>query len=147
VYDLIVRRFLACCSKNARGSETTVEIEIAGEHFSAKGESYIACSTRSSYSSRNYHSGLIIRERNYLDVYIYDKWQGNHLPDFQIGEQFEPDELELKEGMTSQPNLLTEADLVGLMDKNGIGESLVWSRILECLLLSLEDDRYRRYNC
>ncbi|GAA5824127.1 hypothetical protein JCM5353_006152 [Sporobolomyces roseus] len=101
VYDLIVRRFLACCSKNARGSETTVEIEIAGEHFSAK--------------------GLIIRERNYLDVYIYDKWQGNHLPDFQIGEQFEPDELELKEGMTSQPNLLTEADLVGLMDKNGIG--------------------------
>jgi DNA topoisomerase-3 len=37
VYDLIVRRFLACCSKNARGSETTVEIEIAGEKFSAKG--------------------------------------------------------------------------------------------------------------
>jgi len=70
------------------------------------------------------YAGLIIRERNYLDVYIYDKWQGNHLPDFQIGEQFEPDELELKEGMTSQPNLLTEADLVGLMDKNGIGKSL-----------------------
>lgn len=66
--------------------------------------------------------GLIIRERNYLDVYIYDKWQGNYLPDFEIGEQFEPDELELKEGTTSQPNLLTEADLVSLMDKNGIGE-------------------------
>ncbi|GAA5979660.1 hypothetical protein JCM5350_003800 [Sporobolomyces pararoseus] len=101
VYDLIVRRFLACCSKNARGSETTVEIEIAGEHFTAK--------------------GLIVRERNYLDVYIYDKWQGNYLPDFQVGEQFEPDELELKEGTTTQPNLLTEADLVSLMDKNGIG--------------------------
>ncbi|GAA5913674.1 DNA topoisomerase 3 [Sporobolomyces salmoneus] len=101
VYELIVRRFLGCCSKNARGSETTVEIEIAGEHFSAK--------------------GLIVRERNYLDVYIYDKWTGNYLPDFQIGEQFESDELELKEGTTSQPNLLTEADLVSLMDKNGIG--------------------------
>ncbi|GAA5844939.1 hypothetical protein JCM3766R1_000338 [Sporobolomyces carnicolor] len=101
VYELIVRRFLGCCSKNARGSETTVEIEIAGEHFSAK--------------------GLVVRERNYLDVYIYDKWHGNYLPDFQVGEQFEPDELELKQGTTTQPNLLTEADLVSLMDKNGIG--------------------------
>ncbi|GAA5894632.1 hypothetical protein JCM5296_002915 [Sporobolomyces johnsonii] len=101
VYDLIVRRFLACCSRNAKGMETTVEIEIAGECFGAK--------------------GLVIRERNYLDVYTYDKWTGNHLPDFQPGEQFEPDELELKEGMTTQPNLLTEADLVSVMDKNGIG--------------------------
>lgn len=37
VYDLVVRRFLACCSKNARGLETTVEIDIAGESFTAKG--------------------------------------------------------------------------------------------------------------
>jgi DNA topoisomerase-3 len=37
VYDLIVRRFLGCCSKNARGMTTTVEIEIAGEEFSASG--------------------------------------------------------------------------------------------------------------
>lgn len=37
VYDLVVRRFLACCSTNARGMETKVEIEIAGESFSATG--------------------------------------------------------------------------------------------------------------
>ncbi|POY75102.1 DNA topoisomerase III [Rhodotorula taiwanensis] len=101
VYELIVRRFLGCCSKNARGLETTCEIDIAGEVFSAK--------------------GLVIRERNYLDVYVYDKWNGNHLPEFQVYERFQPDELELKEGRTTQPSLLTEADLVSLMDKNGIG--------------------------
>lgn len=33
-----------------------------------------------------------------------------------------PSVCELKDGSTSKPNLLTEADLVGLMDKNGIGE-------------------------
>lgn len=33
-----------------------------------------------------------------------------------------PDVCELKEGSTTRPNLLTEADLVGLMDRNGIGE-------------------------
>jgi len=59
--------------------------------------------------------------RNYLEVYPYDKWAASALPDFQEGEQFMPSVCELKDGSTSKPNLLTEADLVGLMDKNGIG--------------------------
>lgn len=67
--------------------------------------------------------GLIVQQRNYLEVYIYDKWNGNLLPDFQVGEKFIPDVCEIKEGVTSSPNYLTEADLVSLMDKNGIGPS------------------------
>ena len=31
VYEFIVRHFLACCSQDAQGKETTVDIEIAGE--------------------------------------------------------------------------------------------------------------------
>lgn len=38
VYEFIVRRYLACCSRNATGAETVVEIKIAGEEFTAKGE-------------------------------------------------------------------------------------------------------------
>lgn len=60
--------------------------------------------------------------RHYLDVYVYDKWQGKFLPNFDEGEQFRPSVCELKDGQTTKPPLLTEADLVGLMDKNGIGE-------------------------
>lgn len=123
MYDLIVRRFLGCCSKNARGKTTTVEIEIAGEEFSASGASSFASSVLCVLEQTRNLAGLIISERNYLDVYIYDKWQGNFLPDFEVGETFMPDELDLREGETSQPNLLTEADLVSLMDKNGIGSS------------------------
>lgn len=67
-------------------------------------------------------AGLIILERNYLDVYIYDKWKGNLLPEFEVGENFIPEVCEIKQGQTSCPSLLTEADLVSLMDKNGIGE-------------------------
>lgn len=59
--------------------------------------------------------------RNYLDVYPFDKWNGNHLPDFPPGAKFLPSTCELKEGSTTKPHLLTEADLVTLMDKNGIG--------------------------
>ncbi|TKY85865.1 hypothetical protein EX895_005406 [Sporisorium graminicola] len=101
VYDYVTRRFLASCWKDALGNQTTVSISIAGEKFHA--------------------SGLVILQRNYLEVFTYDKWEGNLLPPFVRGETFRPTRLEMKEGSTTPPKLLTEADLVNLMDKNGIG--------------------------
>ncbi|KIM69269.1 hypothetical protein SCLCIDRAFT_1177215 [Scleroderma citrinum Foug A] len=101
VYEFITRRFLAGCSKDAEGFETTVDIEYGREQF---------CAT-----------GLIVLQRNYLDVYPYDKWSGKEIPDFRETEEFEPTTCEIKQGQTTSPSLLTEADLVGLMDKNGIG--------------------------
>ena len=73
-------------------------------------------------------AGLTVRERNYLDVFPYDKWSDKELPNFAEGEEFMPSVCELKEGQTSRPGLLTEADLVTLMDKNGIGTH--WSPAL-----------------
>ncbi|KAJ7594504.1 DNA topoisomerase [Mycena floridula] len=101
VYEFIARRFLACCSKDAIGWSTTIDIGCGGEDFSA--------------------NGLVVLERNYLDVYPYDKWDGNQIPEFQEQSVFQPSVCELREGQTTKPKLLTEADLVTLMDKNGIG--------------------------
>lgn len=67
----------------------------------------------------------MILERNYLDVYPYDKWTGHKVPEFEEGEEFQPSVCELREGSTTKPSLLTEADLVTLMDKNGIGFSII----------------------
>jgi DNA topoisomerase-3 len=101
----VTRRFLACCSTNGEGLSTNVDIEVAGERFST--------------------SGLVILARNYLEVYPYDKWADSYLPNFQQGEEFMPSVCELKDGHTASPAYLTEADLVGLMDKNGIGSCWV----------------------
>lgn len=101
VYEYVTRRFLGSCSKDATGKQTTVQIELADEMFAA--------------------SGLVIHERNYLDVFTYDKWTGNILPEYREGETFKPHSCAMKEGATTAPNYLTEADLVNLMDKNGIG--------------------------
>lgn len=49
-----------------------------------------------------------------------------HLPVFQVGERFIPTVCEMKEGTTTAPSLLTEADLVSLMDKNGIGTRILF---------------------
>jgi DNA topoisomerase-3 len=121
VYELVTRRFLASCSKNAEGKTTTVEIKIADELFSTSGRYPSSPLDYDAEICTDIIAGLVILRRNYLDVYPYDRWSSNYLPDFQEGEQFMPSICELKDGTTSRPNLLTEADLVGLMDKNGIG--------------------------
>lgn len=67
-------------------------------------------------------NGLLVLERNYLDVYVYDKWESSQqLPAFQMGELFEPTEAKIAEGKTTPPSYLTEPELIGLMDANGIG--------------------------
>ncbi|KAF9886074.1 DNA topoisomerase [Aspergillus nanangensis] len=102
VYEFVVRRFLACCSEDAKGQSTEIEILYGDEVFHAK--------------------GLIVLERNYLDVYVYDKWvSSQQLPTFEMGETFEPTEAKVVDGKTSPPNYLTEPELIGLMDANGIG--------------------------
>ncbi|KAL9920176.1 topoisomerase 3-alpha isoform 2-T2 [Glossina fuscipes fuscipes] len=101
VYELICRHFLACVSKDAVGSETIVNITIEGEKFSA--------------------SGLVIYERNYLDVYIYEKWNAKRIHHYEERQVFQPTEIAMNEGATVAPPLLTEADLIALMEKHGIG--------------------------
>lgn len=67
-------------------------------------------------------TGLTVHERNFLEVCTFEKWEGNILPEFTQGETFIPTTCDVKRGQTSPPKLLTEADLVSLMDKNGIGK-------------------------
>ncbi|CAJ2641484.1 unnamed protein product [Trifolium pratense] len=101
LYELVVRHFLACVSKPAVGAETTVEIDIAGELFSS--------------------CGRVILEKNYLDVYPYESWGGSMIPPYTIDQQFIPTTLTLDPGVTRPPPLLSEADLLSCMDKEGIG--------------------------
>eukprot|EP00898_Chlorokybus_atmophyticus_P007322 jgi/Chlat1/7591/Chrsp63S09151 len=101
LYEFIVRHFLACASMPAIGYETVVDISISGEGFTAR--------------------GMMITARNYLDVYRYENWGDRSLPSFHPGQQFMPTALELAQSQTEPPHLLSESELIGLMDTNGIG--------------------------
>lgn len=102
VYEFITRRFLACCSEDAKGQATDVGIEYGDEIFHAH--------------------GIMVLERNYLDVYPYENWTNSTtLPKFRLGETFEPTEAMITDGKTTAPGYLTEPDLIALMDANGIG--------------------------
>ena len=102
VYDFIVRHFLATCSEDAKATETVVTATIAGEIFTA--------------------TGLMVLEKNWLEVYPYERWSDKNLPLFQMNEEFEPSSLTMEQGTTSPPELLSEKELISLMDKNGIGK-------------------------
>ena len=101
IYELITRHFLACCSPDARGSRTEVEISCAGEFF--------------------VKAGVIVHDRGWLDVYPYSNWVEDVLPPFQINEVLPFSALDMIESATQPPQLLTEAELIGLMDREKIG--------------------------
>ncbi|NXV15399.1 TOP3A topoisomerase, partial [Cepphus grylle] len=113
LYEFIVRHFLACCSQDAKGQETTVEIDIANERFIAQ--------------------GLMILARNYLEVYPYEKWSDKVIPLYQKGSCFQPTTVEMVDGETSPPLLLTEADLIALMEKHGIGTDATHAEHIETI--------------
>ncbi|CDW85516.1 dna topoisomerase [Stylonychia lemnae] len=103
VYDLIARHFLATISKDAIGSETKIDLTIGDELFTAK--------------------GLIIEEKNWLEVFTFDTWSDTYLPQMVKGEQFDINNrnLTIADGETQAPPLLSESDLITKMDQNGIG--------------------------
>ena len=88
-------------SQDAQGKETTVHIDINGEKFVAHGLTVIA--------------------KNYLEVYIYEKWSDKEIANYESVKEFMPTSIELIQSETEPPQLLTEADLIALMDKHGIG--------------------------
>ncbi|KAM9843380.1 DNA topoisomerase 3-alpha [Aulostomus maculatus] len=125
LYEFIVRHFLACVSQDALGQETVVDIDIAQEKFST--------------------SGLMIISRNYLDVYPYDRWSTKVIPVYEQGSQFQPSAVEMVDGQTSPPQLLTEADLISLMEKHGIGTDATHADHIETIksrmYVGLTDDQ------
>nr|XP_015800866.2 DNA topoisomerase 3-alpha [Nothobranchius furzeri] len=113
VYEFIARHFLACVSQDAMGQETVVDIDIAQEKFST--------------------SGLMIIARNYLDVYPYDRWSTKVIPVYEQGSQFQPSAIEMVDGQTSPPQLLTESDLISLMERHGIGTDATHAEHIETI--------------
>jgi DNA topoisomerase-3 len=104
IYRLIVKHYLACCSRDAIGRETHLTVRIASEDFTAK--------------------GLMVLEKNWLEVYYpWEKWstgQGE-LPPLEVGSRVVPSSLTMKEGWTTPPLPISEVELISLMDRNGIG--------------------------
>jgi DNA topoisomerase III len=104
VYTLVVKHYLACCSRDALGKETSITVNMASEQFTA--------------------TGLMILEHNWLEIYApWERWStgAGELPRVDVGSRITPSALLMKDGRTTPPQPLTEVELISLMDRNKIG--------------------------
>lgn len=69
IYELVVRHFLASCGRDALGHSTNIKIQIPASGLHT--EQFAA-------------SGLMVVERNWLDVYQkWEHWSASKVPKFQ----------------------------------------------------------------
>uniref|UniRef100_A0A3Q0REG7 DNA topoisomerase n=1 Tax=Amphilophus citrinellus TaxID=61819 RepID=A0A3Q0REG7_AMPCI len=102
LYEYITRHFIATVSEDCKYLQTTIEFSIGTEAFSCSGRTLI---------SPGYTAVM--------------PWQSIPLeeviPACEHGDTFTVDEIKLVEKQTSPPDYLTEAELITLMEKHGIG--------------------------
>eukprot|EP00977_Amphora_coffeiformis_P014604 scaffold4097_cov166-Amphora_coffeaeformis.AAC.61 len=123
VYLLVVKHYLACCSRDAVGRETQLTVKMGTEEFTA--------------------TGLMILEKNWLEIYQpWERWstgQGE-IPNLQVGSRVTPHSLLLKEGRTTAPQPISEVELISLMDRNGIGTDATIAQHIS----TIQDREYAR---
>ncbi|CAJ0845269.1 1164_t:CDS:10 [Entrophospora sp. SA101] len=102
VYSFITKYFLGSISKNIKLKENTILIKIANESFEITGAKVI--------------------EPGFSKIMHWRKLPNDeNLPDFRKGENLNLVNYKLTEGLTSPPDYFTESEVIGLMEKHGIG--------------------------
>ncbi|XP_061881674.1 DNA topoisomerase 3-beta-1 [Entelurus aequoreus] len=102
LYEYITRHFIATVSQDCKYLQTTITFNIGTETFTCSGKTPIS----SGYTAVMPWQGIPLEEA---------------LPVCQKGDMFTVDEIKLVEKQTIPPDFLTEAELITLMEKHGVG--------------------------
>lgn len=101
VYDLIARHFLANLMPAAVFEKTHLHLLVQEEPFDS--------------------SGTVLKDSGWLEAYPFENKKDKLLPFVEEGQKLGIKKLSNTKSKTSPPKKLTEAELLTLMDKNGIG--------------------------
>ena len=103
LYEYVTRHFIATLAPDMHFVRTKACFQIGTENFTIMG--------------RVMEKGKF----SFADVLLSSRVEDDVLPDLRQGETLDVNKMELYEGETSPPGYLTEADLIGKMEKGGIG--------------------------
>ncbi|PSN57539.1 DNA topoisomerase 3-beta-1 [Blattella germanica] len=102
LYDYITRHFLATVARDCKYLSTKVSFEVGTETFSCTGKTLL--------------------DPGYTTIMHWQAFGKNEtVPTFAEGEMANVQDVKLVECSTSPPDYLTEAELITLMEKHGIG--------------------------
>ncbi|MEM3609734.1 MAG: DNA topoisomerase I [Candidatus Anstonellales archaeon] len=113
LYDLIVKRFLACFAKPAVRNRTTIIAKINDYKFVAK--------------------GIITIDKAWNEIYDYVQFDDQEIDEFKELEQCEVKKIEMNEKFTKPPNRYTQASLIAQMEKLNLGTKATRANIVETL--------------
>lgn len=116
IYDLIVRRFLTIFYPPFKYDTVQAQFKANGETFTAK--------------ARN------IKDWGFKKVQGHDEEESahNHLQTLKIGQNYSIRDIQMEERLTEPPLRYSEADLLGQMEKYGLGTPATRAEIIERLV-------------
>ena len=101
VYDFVCRFFIASLSADATYEELTITVRIDGEEFSSAGKNTLSL--------------------GWTELMPWKQVDTREMPGVREGDQLHVGSIRVAERQTSPPDYLTESELIGLMEKHGIG--------------------------
>ncbi|MCX8166517.1 MAG: DNA topoisomerase I [Candidatus Micrarchaeota archaeon] len=113
VYDLIVKRFLACFHKPCIREKTVVLANIADLNFIAK--------------------GMITVDKGWAEIYNFVRMDEEEIEQFEENKNYEIKKPEMQEKFTKPPSRYTQASLISQMEKLNLGTKATRANIIETL--------------
>jgi len=114
LYDLIVKRFLACFADWAVREGMRVDLGLGPEKYYAGGARTIS--------------------PGWIEYYApYGRFEEELLPDFKEGAKVKVSKIEMPEKMTTPPKRFTEASIIQAMDKKNLGTKATRAVVIETL--------------
>ncbi|MFU1796794.1 DNA topoisomerase III [Paenibacillus azoreducens] len=126
LYDLIVRRFISLFYPPARYDNVSVTVQVEGEQLHAKGTTIKDAGWREVYGADSDHFS------DEDDEDADDR--PSLLPVLHEGESVKVQRVHVQNGRTLPPKRYTEASLLSLMEKHGLGTPATRADIIEKLI-------------
>ncbi len=121
LYDLIYKRTVACQMADARGTNTTVLIDVDNATFRSSGKTIA-------------FAGFLKAYEEEVDEDAQTDQQDRVLPKLASGDALSTLKAEPLERSTQPPNRYTEGSLIKELEKLGIGRPSTWASIVELVL-------------
>ncbi len=109
IYVLVVKRFLAALSTPFSYEQTTLEGEVSGELFTARGKTVLSKGWKAAYE------GMDMEDEEEGD----EEERSQSLPKLAVGDMLKVTKLEIKKGKTPPPSRYTEGTLLTAMEFAG----------------------------
>lgn len=101
LYEFVCRHFLGTIGQDATFSKKKADFECVGHEFSV--------------------SGSALTDPGFTEIMPWVNIADQYIPDFNVGQKVILGLVDVKSGMTSPPDYLTESELISLMEQHGIG--------------------------